>query len=88
MEVLTSYIAVHFKALTAFPTVGPFFPSSEETLSEIKFPDCSVNIVVPEFCCLLMRTCLDGLEDSFVEVCRTCIVCGGKYIISKLLCLQ
>lgn len=64
---------MHSKALTAFPTVGPFLPSSEETLSETKFLDCSVNIV-PELCCLLMRACLDGLEDSSVEVCRTCVV--------------
>lgn len=61
------------KALRAFPAVGPFFPSSKEMLSETKFPDCSINIV-PEFCCLLMRACLDGLEGSSVEVCRTCVV--------------
>jgi hypothetical protein len=58
----------------AFATVGPFFPSTEEKLSETKFPDCSDTIVVPEFCCLLMRACLDELEQSSVEVCRTCVV--------------
>ena len=40
---------MYSKAVTAFPTVGLFFPSTEETLSESKFPDCIVSIVVPEF---------------------------------------
>ena len=62
------------KVLTGFSTVGPLFPSSEETLYETKFPDFSVSIVVPEFCFLLMRAFLDGLEDSSVEVCRSCVV--------------
>jgi hypothetical protein len=68
------YTAVHSKVLTAFSTVGPFFPSGEETLYEREFPDFSVSIVVPEFCCLFMRAFLDGFEDSSVEVCRTCVV--------------
>jgi len=66
----------------------PLFPSSEETLYETKFPDFSVSIVVPEFCFLLMRAFLDGLEDSSVEVCRSCVVWGGRYSISKLLSMQ
>lgn len=67
MEDLKEYATVHSKPLATFPN-DVLFPSYGGKFSETKFCDCSIRIVVYEFCCILMIVCIDGLEHSSVEM--------------------